>query len=664
MAVDERPRFVSRGGIKLANALRRDAARPSPGAGAWTSAPRPAASPTACCSAAPRTSSRSTSPTASCDWSLRTDERVTVLERTQRALAGARRAALRARPRRGRRLLHLADQGAARGARVLRRALRRAGDGQAAVRGRPRARGQGRRRARGGGPRGRRSSRWRERPRAGAAVLGFASSGLPGPKGNRETFVWLAEAGRARRAGRPRGAGPRRSSRDVRARTATVSPTPPGADRRGAARAHRGRRARGRRAALRRRGDAQARPRRRARGSCSTRRSATTSSCASSLGGDGTILRALRRYAGTSVPVFAVNFGEVGFLATIDPEDDGDRRRSSGRSRGDFEVLTLPALALETPRGPQAAINDISFHRQRRRARRGARLRVDGEEVGLACAATGSCVATPGGSTGYNLANGGPVLAWGVEGYVVSFIAPHSLTARALVVAPERRARSSHNRGREEPVDVSRRRAPGRRARAGRRASSRRFLRGGGRRSRRLPGCVVLPPRCATKFGRLARARSLVHNYARTATCRSVGRRWYTSAVLLELRVENLLLIERAELRLGAGPQRAHGRDGRGQDRAGPRAGPAAGRPRARRDRAPGRGGGLRRGRVRAAGGAARRAGRAAARRRRGGRAGPARERRGAHARLPERALARRRRPARARPASCSRSTASTSTAG
>jgi NAD+ kinase len=44
---------------------------------------------------------------------------------------------------------------------------------------------------------------------------------------------------------------------------------------------------------------------------------------------------------------------------------------------------------------------------------------------------------TPVGSTGYNLANGGPVLAWGVEGYVVSFIAPHTLTARALVAATD-----------------------------------------------------------------------------------------------------------------------------------------------------------------------------------------------------------------------------------
>jgi NAD+ kinase len=49
------------------------------------------------------------------------------------------------------------------------------------------------------------------------------------------------------------------------------------------------------------------------------------------LGGDGTILRALRRYAGTSVPVFAVNYGEVGFLATIDPEEDGERWQGTSR---------------------------------------------------------------------------------------------------------------------------------------------------------------------------------------------------------------------------------------------------------------------------------------------------------------------------------------------
>jgi NAD+ kinase len=171
------------------------------------------------------------------------------------------------------------------------------------------------------------------------------------------------------------------------------------------------------------------------------------------LGGDGTILRALRRYAGTSVPVFAVNYGEVGFLATVDPEEDGELADAFARAlAGDFEVLTLPALALETPDGPQAAINDLSIHR--RVGERVAQLSyaIDGEEAGsVRC--DGLVLATPAGSTGYNLANGGPVLAWGVEGFVVSFIAPHSLTARALVVAPGDLL-SVHNRSQGE-VDIS-----------------------------------------------------------------------------------------------------------------------------------------------------------------------------------------------------------------
>ena len=171
------------------------------------------------------------------------------------------------------------------------------------------------------------------------------------------------------------------------------------------------------------------------------------------LGGDGTILRALRRYAGTSVPVFAVNYGEIGYLATIDPDEEEGLLAGMARAvAGDFETLTLPALALETPDGPHAAINDLAIHR--RAGTRVARLAyaVAGEEIGsVRC--DGIVLATPAGSTGYNLANGGPVMAWGVEGFAVSFISPHSLTARALVVAPDDLL-SVHNRS-LDPVDIS-----------------------------------------------------------------------------------------------------------------------------------------------------------------------------------------------------------------
>ncbi len=77
------------------------------------------------------------------------------------------------------------------------------------------------------------------------------------------------------------------------------------------------------------------------------------------LGGDGTILRALQCYAGTVVPVFAINFGEIGFLATVEPRDiDGGIARALS---GEFELLRLPAIVLEA--GGRMAINDVAIHR-------------------------------------------------------------------------------------------------------------------------------------------------------------------------------------------------------------------------------------------------------------------------------------------------------------
>jgi len=166
------------------------------------------------------------------------------------------------------------------------------------------------------------------------------------------------------------------------------------------------------------------------------------------LGGDGTILRALQHYAGSGVPVFAINFGEIGFLATVEPPEieDGMRRALDG----DFELLRLPAIVLDGV--GQSAINDVAIHRKVGERVAELAYALEGEVVGsVRC--DGLVVATPAGSTGYNLANGGPVMAWGVEGFVVSFIAPHSLTARALVVAPRDRL-TIHNRSRE-PLDIA-----------------------------------------------------------------------------------------------------------------------------------------------------------------------------------------------------------------
>jgi NAD+ kinase len=169
------------------------------------------------------------------------------------------------------------------------------------------------------------------------------------------------------------------------------------------------------------------------------------------LGGDGTILTALRKYAGTGVAVFAVNFGEIGFLATVDRDESGVGFERA--FEGDFDVLSLPGIAVSGRSGEWLAINDVSIHRQPGNRVADLAYAVGRDEIGrVRC--DGLAVATPAGSTGYNLANGGPVMAWGVAGVVDSFIAPHSLTARALVVAPTD-VLTVINRSREESVDVT-----------------------------------------------------------------------------------------------------------------------------------------------------------------------------------------------------------------
>jgi NAD+ kinase len=169
------------------------------------------------------------------------------------------------------------------------------------------------------------------------------------------------------------------------------------------------------------------------------------------LGGDGSILYALRRFANTGVPVFGVNFGTVGFLAAVERDE---AEAGIGRAlAAETETIDLPALSVEIDGESQFAFNDVSFSRRPQDRVAEISYRIAGEEVGnVRC--DGVVAATPAGSTGYNLANQGPILAWGVKGYVVSYIAPHSLTARALVVAPGDVLTVGNAAGRE-PVDVA-----------------------------------------------------------------------------------------------------------------------------------------------------------------------------------------------------------------
>jgi NAD+ kinase len=149
------------------------------------------------------------------------------------------------------------------------------------------------------------------------------------------------------------------------------------------------------------------------------------------LGGDGTMLRALTRFLGTGVPVLGVNFGRVGFLTSIPPDElEAGVRRAFG---GDFEVVELPTLDVQLNGVRRVAVNDAVVGSATLGRMIELGYAIGGEELGTQ-PCDGLICATPSGSTAYNLSNGGPVLVWGLDATVVTFVAPHSLAQRPVVV--------------------------------------------------------------------------------------------------------------------------------------------------------------------------------------------------------------------------------------
>jgi len=164
-----------------------------------------------------------------------------------------------------------------------------------------------------------------------------------------------------------------------------------------------------------------------------------------SMGGDGTFLRVVRLAAAADVPVLGVNFGRLGYLPDLSPEQvhdalvavlDGTAAieercalevsisdRSTG---GDVTVL----LALN-----EVVIEKIDFGHTVRLA-----TCIDGEDA-LTYSADGLIIATPTGSTAYNLSAGGPILAPTLRAMVVTPVAPHFSLDRSLVLTDEQSVR-------------------------------------------------------------------------------------------------------------------------------------------------------------------------------------------------------------------------------
>ncbi len=149
------------------------------------------------------------------------------------------------------------------------------------------------------------------------------------------------------------------------------------------------------------------------------------------LGGDGTILRALAHLLGAQVPVIGVNFGRVGFLASIEP--DGLEHGLERAFAGEYVVSELPTLELGLDGNRHVAVNDVVVTSSTLGRMVELDWSIGGEDLGVV-PCDGMICATPSGSTAYNLSNGGPVLVRGLDAMSITFIAPHSLHARPLVV--------------------------------------------------------------------------------------------------------------------------------------------------------------------------------------------------------------------------------------
>ncbi|HEY7789985.1 MAG TPA: NAD(+)/NADH kinase [Vicinamibacterales bacterium] len=159
------------------------------------------------------------------------------------------------------------------------------------------------------------------------------------------------------------------------------------------------------------------------------------------LGGDGTLLGMADRIgcAGTRVPIMGVNFGSLGFLTEITLAELYPALEDALANRALIEErLMLRSVTLRAGRvlAEEIALNDVVITRAARAPLLDLSVSVD-EQFLMSVKADGLIVATPTGSTAYNLAVSGPIVHPHVDAFTITPIAPHTLTNRPIVVPAE-----------------------------------------------------------------------------------------------------------------------------------------------------------------------------------------------------------------------------------
>ncbi len=180
--------------------------------------------------------------------------------------------------------------------------------------------------------------------------------------------------------------------------------------------------------------------------------------CVITLGGDGTLIRAARDLAGRGLPIIGMNLGGLGYLTQISREGDirelldalllnryqvEERMMLKGRAYHRGELVT-----------EDIALNDIVMTREGDLRILKFKIYVDGQFL-YEYSADGMLVATPTGSTAYNLSAGGPIAQPDGKLLILTPVCPHTLTSRTIVLGPESRIRieiSAENQGKQNAV--------------------------------------------------------------------------------------------------------------------------------------------------------------------------------------------------------------------
>jgi len=158
------------------------------------------------------------------------------------------------------------------------------------------------------------------------------------------------------------------------------------------------------------------------------------------IGGDGTILRAVTFVRDSNIPIVGINTGRLGFLATVQKDEIVNavelllKKQFIVKERSLLSVTTTPKI--DNLASLNFALNEVSVNRKNTASMITIETYLDNEYL-TSYWADGLIIATPTGSTGYSLSCGGPIITPQAKSFAITPIAPHNLNARPLVIPDE-----------------------------------------------------------------------------------------------------------------------------------------------------------------------------------------------------------------------------------